>query len=280
MTLFLGLDGGGSGCRAVLADQSGKVLGRGQGGPCNIMSDREGAVAALNACIAATIGQHDPKQIRAVLGLAGANTSAASDWLPALLPFEHVRVFQDAVTAASGALGQRDGIVAAMGTGSVFIRQSGGQVSTLGGWGPVLGDEGSGNWLGRKFLAHVLRAHDGLAQITPLLTGTLERHGGPSGIVAFARRATAPDFAAEMPHLLAAQDDPAATLLLADAAETVVASIEKLREAEPLPVTFTGGLGPLYASLLAGTWQILLPMGGPLDGALALARDDRKIQSD
>lgn len=272
MTLYLGLDGGGSGCRAVLADDQGHVLGRGEGGPCNIMSDPEGAVAALSACASQALGGHDPAQVSAVLGLAGANTSGAAEWLPALLPFARTRVLQDAQTAAAGALGPRDGIVAAMGTGSVFIRQVQGKVATLGGWGPVLGDEGSGNWLGRRFLADVLRAHDGLSVATPLTHATLARHGGPAGIVAFARRATGAEFGAEIRHIMAAREDPAAERLLAEAARTVAASISRLRGDADLPVVFTGGLGPLYAGLLAGQWPILDPLGGPLDGALALAR--------
>ena len=272
MRLFLGLDGGGTGCRAVLTNADGAVLGRGEGGPANVMSDPEGAVAALRACAAAALGGHDPAQVTAVLGLAGANTSNAAEWLPPLLPFGRVRVVQDAQTAAAGALGADDGIVAAMGTGSVFIRQLGGEVVTIGGWGPILGDEGSGNWLGRRFLAHVLRASDGLAQETPLTRATIARHAGRSGIVGFARAASGADFAAEARHIQSDIDDPAAQELLADAARVVAQSIAILQQKDPLPVVFTGGLGPLYAGLLQGQWPQRAPLGSPLDGALRLAR--------
>lgn len=272
MSLLLGLDGGGTGCRAVLTDAAGAVLGRAEGGPANIMSDPEGAVAALTACAQAALGGHDPAQVTAVLGLAGANTSGAGDWLPPLLPFARARVVQDAVTAAAGALGAHDGIVAAMGTGSVFIRQLGGQVVTIGGWGPILGDEGSGNWLGRRFLAQVLRASDGLAAETPLTRATIARHGGRAGIVGFARAATGADFAAEVRHIQTSLDDPAAQQLLDDAARIVAQSIAVLQQDQALPVVFTGGLGPLYAGLLAGQWDQRAPLGTPLDGALRLAR--------
>lgn len=272
MRLFLGLDGGGTGCRAVLTDADGTVLGRGEGGPANVMSDPDGAVAALRACAAAALGEYDPAQVTAVLGLAGANTSNAAEWLPPLLPFGRVRVVQDAQTAAAGALGVEDGIVAAMGTGSVFIRQLGGEVVTIGGWGPILGDEGSGNWLGRRFLAHVLRASDGLAAETPLTRATIARHAGRSGIVGFARTASGADFAAEARHIQSDIDDPAAQELLADAAQIVAQSIAVLQQKGPLPVAFTGGLGPLYARLLQGRWPQREPLGSPLDGALRLAR--------
>ena len=272
MSLFLGLDGGGTGCRAVLTDAEGTVLGRGEGGPANIMSDPEGAVAQLTACAAAAMGAHDPAEVSAVLGLAGVNTSGAAGWLPQRLPFGRVRVVQDAVTAAAGALGSDDGIVAAMGTGSVFIRQLAGEVVTIGGWGPILGDEGSGNWLGRRFLAHVLRAGDGLAVETPLTRATIARHGGRAGIVGFARDASGADFAAEARHIQDDLHDPAAQQLLAEAARIVAQSIAALQSDPALPVTFTGGLGPLYAGLLAGHWALRDPLGSPLDGALRLAR--------
>lgn len=272
MSLFLGLDGGGSGCRAVLTDAAGTVLGRGEGGPANVMSDPEAAVARLTACAAAAMGDRDPAQVAAVLGLAGANTSGAADWLPQRLPFGRVWVVQDAVTAAAGALGTADGIVAAMGTGSVFIRQMAGEVVTIGGWGPVLGDEGSGNWLGRRFLSHVLRASDGLAPETRLTRAAIARHGGRSGIVGFARGASGADFAAEARHIQSDLQDPAAQELLADAARIVAQSIAVLQPEPALPVTFTGGLGPLYAGLLRDRWAQRAPLGTPLDGALRLAR--------
>ncbi|NHF74691.1 BadF/BadG/BcrA/BcrD ATPase family protein [Paracoccus xiamenensis] len=273
MSLFLGLDGGGTGCRAILTDAEGRVMGRAEGGPANVMSDPEGAVSQVTACALAALAGHDPAQVTAVLGLAGVNTSGAAEWLPQRLPFGRVRVVQDAVTAAAGALGAQDGIVAAMGTGSVFIRQTAGEVVTIGGWGPILGDEGSGNWLGRRFLAHVLRASDGLAAETPLTHATIARHGGRSGIVSFARSAAAADFAAEARQIQSDPQDPAAQHLLAEAAQAVAQSIAALQPRTPLPVVFTGGLGPVYSGLLRDRWELREPLGTPLDGALRLARE-------
>ncbi|MFD1797729.1 BadF/BadG/BcrA/BcrD ATPase family protein [Paracoccus aurantiacus] len=270
--MYLGLDGGGTGCRAVLTDDSGQIIGRGTGGPCNIMSDRDGAVAALTECAAETLAGRDPAGVTAVLGLAGVNTSGAGDWLPPLLPFGRSRVVQDAMTAAYGALGDSDGIVAAMGTGSIFIRKLGDAITTIGGWGPILGDEGSGNWLGRRFLSEVLRAGDGLTGQTVLTRQTESRHGGRNGIVAFARDARASDFGAEVAHLLAARDDPVAIRVLSEAAELVAVSIAAIQKDELLPVTFTGGLGTVYAALLKGRWPQREPLGNPLDGALRMAR--------
>lgn len=269
----LALDGGGSGCRAVLVDPEGQVIGRGEGGPANVNSDRASALAAiLTACDQAMAGR-DPAQVAAVLGLAGAEVSGARDWLEPQLPFGRVRVVQDAVTATVGALGGADGIVAAIGTGSVFSRRLAGADRVIGGRGPILGDQASGNWLGRQLLSHALEAADGLHPVTPLLADLLARMGGISGIITFAASARAADFAAHAPLLIAGSDDPAADAVLRRADAAIATFIDHLQPSDPLPVAFSGGLGAAFARRLAGRWQILEPKGNPLDGALLLARE-------
>ncbi|MRX49325.1 ATPase [Paracoccus sp. S-4012] len=271
MELLLGLDGGGSGCRAVAADRAGRVLGRGEAGPANIMSDPEGARASIMAAAGRALGGRDPARAAACLGLAGANMSGAREWLAPLLPFGRSRVVHDAVTSVAGALGPADGIVAALGTGSIFARQFGGEVVTLGGWGMVLSDEASGAWLGKRFLAQALRAGEGLAPQGPLADALVAEMGGPAGVVGFARTATGAEFAALVPRIAAAVDDPAAEAVLAEGTGHVIAAVEHLRGGRALPVVFLGGLGPLYAARIAGRWEVRAPLGTALDGALRLA---------
>lgn len=268
----LGLDGGATGCRAVLADRDGRVLGRGEGGPANIMSDGEGALRNILMAADGALGGRAPQGVAAVLGLAGANISGARDWLGPMLPFGQARVVHDAVTSVAGALGEADGIVAAMGTGSVFSRRIGAEVVSIGGWGLVLGDEASGAWIGRRFLSHALRARDGLAPATALGEGMVARLGGPAGVVAFARAATAADFAALVPDILAAAGDPGADAVLAAADAEVALAIGRLQSEPALPVVFTGGLGPSFAQRLAGRWPLRAALGTSLDGALLLAQ--------
>jgi glucosamine kinase len=274
MTFFLGIDGGGTGCRAAVADPSGRVLGHGTAGPANIASDPETArrniLSAARAALAASATGADLTDLVAGLGLAGANASGAADALRHSLPFARSRIETDAVTATLGALGDADGIVAALGTGSVFTQRHHGAIRQFGGWGLVLGDEGSGGALGRAAMAEALRAFDGLAPMTPFLQQILAARGGPAGLVSFAARATPADFAALAPEILASED-PAARSLWQRAVGDVAQMIGHLRITAPLPVTFIGGLGPAYAQALPDVPQ-RPALGTALDGALRLAR--------
>lgn len=277
MTLYLGVDGGGTGCRAAVADAEGHVLGTGTAGPANIASDPDAAArniltAAWAAMSAAARPEKEFASLRAGMGLAGANAGGTVERLRAALPFASARIETDAVAAAKGALREEDGIVAALGTGSVFAVQRGGTVRQIGGWGLVLGDEGSGAWIGRALCAQALRAKDGFRPLTPLLRELLAEHGGPLGLVSYSLAAKPADFAALAPRALASAD-PAASEVLLRAMADVAEAVELLQSGGALPVVFLGGLGPSYAERLAGRWPIQPSKGTALDGALWLARE-------
>jgi len=280
MALWLGVDGGGTGCRAAVADAAGHVLGRGDAGPANIASDLPGALASILQASTAALSQIvGPNRavaglaaLHAGLGLAGANAAGATDALITALPFALCRVETDAITAVKGALRDADGIVAALGTGSVFARQQAGTIRQIGGYGLVLGDEGSGARLGRSLLARALRAHDGLDAMTPLLSAIVDEWHGPDGVVRFAISARPADFGT-LARRVVNSDDPAAVALMQAATADVARWINHLQQGAALPVVFIGGLGPTYAARLAGRWPIVPALGTSLDGALMLARE-------
>jgi glucosamine kinase len=273
MDLFLGIDGGGSGCRAVLADAQGRVLARAEAGPANIHSDPPGALANILAVTRGVLAEAgaDPARVRAGLGLAGGNVAARRAPVLAALPVAAARIESDGWTAARGALGQDDGIVAAFGTGSVWAVQRGGAIRLAGGWGFLLGDEGGGAPLGRAALAAALAALDGLPPgPTPLAQALLDRHGGAEGVVAFAARAAPADFARLAPEIMAS-DDPLALAVTRAAGDAIRAMRHALDPAGALPLVVLGGLGAAWAGRLG--LATVPPRGQALDGALALARE-------
>jgi glucosamine kinase len=272
MQAAMGVDGGGTGCRVRLVAPDGQVLAEATGGPANIATDPDGAAARILAAMqaAADAGGVPLAGVRAVLGLAGANAPGMADRLAGRLPVAAARIVSDAQTGAVGALGGADGIVAAMGTGSVFARVQGGRFDQVGGWGPALGDEGGGAVLGRRLLREALRAATGLRPETPLLADMLALHGGADGIVGLGVRAGAADLAALAPALFAAED-PAADAILTAEAEDFAPFLDLLGAGPALPVTFIGGLGPLWAARLAGRWPMRAAQGSALDGAVRLA---------
>jgi glucosamine kinase len=272
MTLFLGIDGGGSGCRAAVCDADGRVLRTGKSGPANIATDLEGARRnVMDAAVEALPSGATFGDVVAVMGLAGANVLRCMEQFRKGLTFRQLRIETDALIATKGALGHRDGIVAAIGTGSVFASQVGGTVRQVGGWGLVLGDEGSGAWIGRAILARCLQALDGAKPLTALLSELLDEYGGGDGIVSFATQASPAEFAALAPRVIRSSD-PAARAIVDQADVSVSKAIGLLQPVPALPVVFLGGLGQVFSARLAGRWPVVQPYGDPLHGALLLAR--------
>ena len=279
MRLYLGIDGGGTGCRAALADQDGKVLAHAEGGAANIASDPQAALANIlavaNDALAKGLGiatvDAASRDLYVAMGLAGANIPACATQLRAGLPFANMRVETDAFTALKGALGDADGIVAAIGTGSVFVRQLGGVVRSIGGRGLALGDEGSGAWLGRALLSASLRALDRFGDLTPLLQSVLTDLGGDDGVMAFGATARPADYAS-FARRVVGSDDPAACKIMAIATADIGASIAVLQPDPAVPVVFLGGLGNQFAARFANRWAVQPALGTGVDGALWLAR--------
>ncbi len=236
----------GAAMMARVADGTGRVIGEGQSGPANITSDRQGSLAAILAAARAALGGVLFGAVPAALGLAGVNDGQAAAALEQGLPFHRTRIVTDGHIAVKGALGNRDGIVAALGTGSVFVVQRSGVQREIGGNGLILGDEASGAWIGRSLLSAALRADDGFVPLTPLLRAVLAQYGGVAGIIGFAKAATPADFAALAP-LVTGSQDPAALAILANGTAEVLRAIALLQGGDPLPVVCLGGLAPVYA---------------------------------
>jgi N-acetylglucosamine kinase-like BadF-type ATPase len=173
---FLGIDGGQSSTRAVIADELGRVLGSGRGGPCNHVTGPDGRAKFTNA-IRASVGQA-AAQARLNLaairfaslygGFSGGPADKAS-LLSEIMPSDHVQVTDDSLIALSGATAGAPGVVVIAGTGSIaFGRNTHGRTARVGGWGYLFGDEGGAFWIFREALRAALAFEEGWGPPTSL----------------------------------------------------------------------------------------------------------------
>lgn len=183
--LFLLADAGATHARAVVSGSNGAVLGRGSGGAANAFAVgervawenlRRSVDQALRSALV------HPNQIAvAVVGSAsvdhwGRGGAAIRSHLRRHLRRAAVRVLADALIAHEGAFAGGSGIVIISGTGSIILgRNRPGTSARKGGWGPLLGDEGSAQWIARQALQAAARAADGTDPPTALLA-VFRRH--------------------------------------------------------------------------------------------------------
>ncbi|WP_043062009.1 BadF/BadG/BcrA/BcrD ATPase family protein [Brucella anthropi] len=257
MPYILAVDGGGTGCRALLADSNGDPIGRSTSGPANIGADP--ATALDNIMRAATLAVHDAgldvsilNETCAVFGLAGANSLPDKDRVEQSLPFGKVKIVSDAVTALQGALGQKDGAIVILGTGSVFVRREEDAFEIIGGRGFMLSDHAGGARLGRELLEETLLALDGMTEHTELADAVLARFNGDMRqIITFSRTATAADYAAFAPIVFdyAHKGDALGLSILQRACSYIARGLDRLGIETLARFSLTGGLASSYAAL-------------------------------
>lgn len=183
MRVFLGIDGGGTSTRAAVIDISGKVLGSGSSGPSNLYyvdpSTIRESVSHAAAQAMKEAGINSYQEIEYVcVAMAGAgrprDAERARDILTPVFGACPFSVEEDSKAALSGSLGGEDGIVVIAGTGSNCLGVRRGKYKRSGGWGSLLGDEGSAYRIAVKGLTAVLRAYDGRSSPTSLTQRFLE----------------------------------------------------------------------------------------------------------
>lgn len=177
MPWVLGLDGGGTKTVAIVANEKGRVLGRGESGPANyhtagLAKASENIRNAAHAAIedAGIVGQALTAAFFALAGVdRPADRQVMSGVIASLGLTCPVHIDHDASAALAGATGGLPGVVVIAGTGSIcYGEDTKGARARAGGYGPLLGDEGSGYDIGRKALIAALRAEDGRSPATVL----------------------------------------------------------------------------------------------------------------
>jgi len=180
----IGIDAGGTRTVAILADDDARVLGEARGSGANLHSEGEAGVERVLRDLLASLAASNPGVSVAAIGAGIAGVARTEEVavirrvLDRILPGVPAVVVSDALVALEAGTRRGAAIVLISGTGSIaYGRDQHGQAARAGGWGYLLGDEGSGYWLGRNALRCVVRAADGRGRQTSLTPRVLAHYG-------------------------------------------------------------------------------------------------------
>lgn len=304
--IVLGVDVGRTGCRAALWNGDApepEAIAAGDGSlGLGAVHGPDVAGAAILAIVDPLLKSRGVGCIDAVgVGAPGAMEAPTlarrlAEQLARSLPARMVAVMSDAITSHAGALGGKPGVVLAAGTGAVTIAiGADGQFRRVDGWGPWIGDEGSGAWLGRCGLQAAARASDGRGSATMLTEGAAKQFGSIGELATKLGSDANParSLAAFAPAVAdaARNGDPVAAQLVsagaAALARSMIAAAEGLNTRGHVAAVIIGGLvnlgpvllDPLRAALEGSGANLHLQpaKGTSIDGARLLARVDNGI---
>ncbi|MGK3143864.1 BadF/BadG/BcrA/BcrD ATPase family protein [Pantoea sp. C2G6] len=280
---LLGIDGGGTQCRARLTDLQGRVLAEALGGPANVWSQYDAALSCVEQLVSqvflqAGLAPQALAQTSLVAGLAGANVASVqarlASWQPACAA---LTVVSDVEIACAGAHGGQPGAVFIIGTGSQGAAWDGERFTLLGGWGFTLSDQGSGAELGQRALRLALLAHEAIVGQSDLTRQLMARFDhSPETMLLWTRTATPADWARVVPQIFAAAEagDRHGRDLLQQTAADIGLMVRRLIALSNGSVALMGGLATPIQRWLDDDIQarLVTPQGDALSGALTLAQ--------
>jgi N-acetylglucosamine kinase-like BadF-type ATPase len=302
--LVIGVDGGQTALKCALATRDVMLLGQGQGGGLLHLAQDGGperfqqalAEALRAAWMAAGL---EPRPVAAlVMGLTGVTSASTPEAALAvrlaggLIEAAKIVADNDALAALKGAHAGGPGIISIAGTGSITLGiNRRGRLERAGGWGWLLGDEGSAFWIGREGLRAAMRAQEGLGPATVLLPAFQTHFQAEELIqvkrVVFSAGFGAQGFAALAPLVAAAAEngDTAAGDILRQAGQDLAASVRAVANRldfglDPVPVAPVGGAFEHFPGLRrsfeahlgeADRFAVAPPLYPPVMGAVIMA---------
>jgi glucosamine kinase len=290
--LFIGVDGGGTRTKAIVQDETGKVLGTGQGGPGNIKTSVMGSWQSVRNAISEALNKaqiydtHDYR-LHVGLGMAGSTEvpAARSAFLNVPHPYHTLLLNTDAYVACLGVHGGNDGGIIIIGTGTIGFQIENEITSRAGGYGFPHSDEGGGAWLGMELARATFNAFDDIVPWTPLLRKVFERFQQDIyQFSTFANQAKPGDFGDLAPILVEAlqESDPFAVHLIEEAAHKIdqIWDSLKLKATKSLPFCLLGGLAPFIQPYVSHRLRAtLVPrQQDAMTGAIMMLRKHMGIQ--
>jgi glucosamine kinase len=285
---YLGIDGGGSKCKAVIVDVSGKVLGTGISGPANPLHGYEQAInsivdSAKQALLDAALPIQKISQLVAGVGLAGVNLPSLFNMMAQWQhPFANMYLTTDLHIACLGAHNGNDGAIVIAGTGSCGYSRIKGSTNIVGAHGFPQGDKGSGAWLGLQAVKRVLLSLDGFEQTSQMNNIMLQQLNCRNALELVEAVAKQPaSFFARQAFVVfqaARNKDPLALDIIRDGAHYISNVTRRLLLDQPPAISLIGGLASKLTDWLDQDVRLSLrpPEQLPEIGAVIYAKQKTK----
>lgn len=285
--LFLGIDGGGSKCKAIVMNKDNEILGTGISGPGNPLHGFEQAtnsiVESANLALQdAGLAHIELNELIAGVGLAGVNLPVLFDKMAAWQhPFKVMHLATDLLIACLGAHDGRDGAVMISGTGSCGFACVDDKHTIVGAHGFPQGDKGSGAWFGLQGVKQVLLSLDNLVPpttMTEVLLAKLDCKDDTDLVEAVAsQKATYYAQQANLVFDAAEKGDKVALAIVHEGAEYINSITRTLMTKKPPRISMIGGLTPRLKSWLSTDIKSSLeePINPPEVGSVLFARQQQ-----
>lgn len=229
-TFYVGIDGGGTSCRARIRDAQGNFIGEAKSGSANIMLGAsvamESILSAINEAAAqGGLSRDDYANMHVGLALAGAEHRASwQSFMQQAHPFASITLNTDAYGACIGAHNGKEGAIMIAGTGSCGIYLQGTTQHVVGGREFPISDQGGGAVMGLRLIQQVLLAEDGIRQKTPLCEHVMQHFNHDiDAIVEWSKTALPRDYGQFSPAIFqhAESNDPLAVEMLRQTAQDI-----------------------------------------------------------
>ncbi|MBB6520029.1 BadF/BadG/BcrA/BcrD ATPase family protein [Pseudoteredinibacter isoporae] len=285
-SFYLGVDGGGSKCKAVVVNHDLEILGSAVAGPANPCVDYQLAIHSITESCSQALAEaglsQQQHQIELGLALAGVNFEnvfqRVNEWSH---PYHSMRLITDWHAACLGAHEGKDGAVVIVGTGSCGYVCVDGHSKSFGGHGFPVGDKGSGAWLGLQAVKAALLAKDEMGPATLLMDKLCESLScKPEELAIRMVGASSAHYAQLAKTVFAANKDgdEQAARILREATDYIEAMLASILKYQPPRLSFVGGITPFLVPLLNSELRerISRPLANPEMGAVyALLKNNR-----
>jgi len=275
MTYLIGVDCGGTHIvgQTWISDTTAQPYQEATAGPGNVLLDFDGAMQNLTSVLDQLVNPLPVDQIEHILiGIAGIETAGLTEQIQQIITQRYhitIDVISDAKLALLNGLSGEDGALVIAGTGSVVYGRQNGKFLRVGGWGAVLGDEGSAYDIARRALKQVLTQVDAgqTSQLTPAILKQLQAPDIAAAVKQFYAQNRQTNAKLALPIAeLATRDDPEAVMILTTAtqslAEQIMTIYQRFTDPKPTKVALSGSVlqkNPIVRTAIIDAVQRELP---------------------